>query len=135
VLADFIAGGHFERHIRRTRTLYQERQQALVTAASRELVPGVTIGAAEAGMHLVGWLPEGVDDRAVSRAAASRDVDVIPLSAFALDAPRRGGLLFGYAHLTPREITDAVARLRPVVASLTTDTATATAEGATDERG
>ncbi|MGH7720212.1 MAG: PLP-dependent aminotransferase family protein, partial [Gemmatimonadaceae bacterium] len=118
VLADFITDGHFERHIRRTRALYRERQQALVAAASRELAPGVTIGAADAGMHLVGWLPLGANDRAVSLAAASRNIDVIPLSAFALDAPARGGLLFGYAHLTPHEIAGAVARLRPVLTAL-----------------
>src|SRR5204863_3642283 len=37
VVADFIAEGHFARHIRRMRTLYAARQEALVRAVRREL--------------------------------------------------------------------------------------------------
>ncbi len=68
-LADFIDGGHFARHVRRTRALYAERQAALVRAAQRTLGGLLEVAPAEAGMHLMGWLPVGVDDRVAARAA------------------------------------------------------------------
>jgi GntR family transcriptional regulator/MocR family aminotransferase len=117
-LADFIEGGHFARHIRRTRALYAERQAALVRAARRTLGALLEVGPAEAGMHLVGWLPEGVDDRAAARAAQAREIDAPPLSAYRARPARRGargGLMLGYAAYTPREIEDACARLAPAL--------------------
>lgn len=35
VLADFIDGGHYDRHLRRMRAAYRERLEALVDAAER----------------------------------------------------------------------------------------------------
>ena len=113
-LADFIDGGHFARHIRQTRALYAERQAALVRAARRTLGGLLEVTPAEAGMHLLGWLRDGVDDREAARAALTRAVDVPPLSAFRARPTRpsdRGGLLLGYAAYTPREIDEACGRL------------------------
>jgi GntR family transcriptional regulator/MocR family aminotransferase len=113
-LADFIDGGHFARHIRRTRALYAERQAALVRAARRSLGGLLEVAPAEAGMHLMGWLPAGVDDRVAARAALARDVDALPLSSFRARPARRGargGLMLGYAAYAPREIEEGCARL------------------------
>lgn len=99
VLADFISGGHFARHIRRMRELYRRRQQAMV-----ELAPTMTGGMLDiqptaAGMRLLGVLPAGVDARAVARAATARGIQVAPLSQSAPTAMTggRGALLLGYA--------------------------------------
>jgi GntR family transcriptional regulator/MocR family aminotransferase len=113
-LADFIDGGHFARHVRRTRALYAERQAALVGAARRALGGLLEVAPAEAGMHLMGWLPESVDDRAATRAALAHEVDAPPLSAYRARPARRGergGLMLGYAAYTPREIDEACGRL------------------------
>jgi GntR family transcriptional regulator / MocR family aminotransferase len=111
VLADFITEGHFGRHIRRMRILYRERQQALLAAARRDLDGLLDVRPADGGMHLVGWLPAGVDDRDASRRAATEGVEVMPLSFFRSIRGRRGALLLGYAGLTPEEISDGVRRL------------------------
>src|SRR5262245_61770433 len=113
-LADFIDGGHFARHVRRTRALYAERQAALLRAARRTLGGRLEVLPAEAGMHLMGWLPEGIDDRAAARAALAHGVDAPPLADYrARPAGRgvRGGLMLGYAAYTPREIEEACERL------------------------
>jgi GntR family transcriptional regulator/MocR family aminotransferase len=113
-LADFIDAGYFARHVRQTRALYAERQGALVAAARRDLGGLLEVAPAGAGMHLVGWLPPGVDDRVAARAALARDVEVPPLSAYRLRPRRRGargGLLLGYAAYPPREIAEACGRL------------------------
>jgi GntR family transcriptional regulator/MocR family aminotransferase len=113
-LADFIDGGHFARHVRRTRALYAERQAALVAAVGRALPGLLEVRPAEAGMHLLGWLPDGVDDREAARAGLAREVDAPPLSGFRARTTRRGergGLILGYAAYAPREIDAACLRL------------------------
>lgn len=120
-LADFIDGGHFARHVRRTRALYAERQAALVHAARRTLGGLLEVAPAEAGMHLMGWLRTGVDDRAAARAALTRAVDVPPLSAYRARPTRpseRGGLMLGYAAYAPREIDEACGRLALALGSV-----------------
>ena len=117
VLADFIAEGNFARHVRRMRALYASRQEALVEAAKQELSGLLNIGPAEAGMHLVGSLPWGADDREASRRATSYGVEAPPVSAYAMkgapypENPHRPGLLLGYAALTEAEILRGVRRL------------------------
>jgi GntR family transcriptional regulator/MocR family aminotransferase len=111
LLADFIADGHLARHIRRMRTLYEERQLALVKATRRELGDCLSVAPAEMGLHVVGWLPEGVDDREASRHARAGGVEAPPLSAYRMERGERGGLLLGYAATAPRQIRDGVRRL------------------------
>ncbi len=111
ILADFIAEGHFLRHVRRMRALYAQRQAALVEEAARGLQGLLDVGPAAAGMHLVGWLPEGVDDREASRRAVNRGVEAPPVSLYGGTPRGRGALMLGYAAVGEREIGNAVRRL------------------------
>ncbi len=111
VVADFITEGHFTRHIRRMRTLYAERQQALLKAAAREWAGFIEVSPCDAGMQLVGWLPDGVDDRAFSRRAAAEGVIATPISPLSVTGLKRGGLLLGYTAIGPRQIREGVKRL------------------------
>jgi GntR family transcriptional regulator/MocR family aminotransferase len=119
VLADFIGEGHFERHLRRMRTLYFERQQVLVRNARTHLAGILRVQPSPGGMHLVGWLPPDVDDREATRAAKACGIVVAPLSFFMSHRPDRSGLLLGYAGLTPAQIAAGsrrlAAALRPLV--------------------
>jgi len=116
VLAEFIAEGHFARHIRRMRTLYAERQQALLDAADRELRGLLDIRPSEAGMHLVGWLPQGIDDRRAASRAAACGVEAPALSAYRITPSPRGALLLGYTCAPSAEIRGAVSRLAAALA-------------------
>jgi GntR family transcriptional regulator / MocR family aminotransferase len=118
VLADFIGAGHFVRHVRRMRALYLERRDALRDAITRRLGGAVELGPAEAGMHLLGWLPAGVDDAAVSAALAEAGVEAPPLSRYALRPLERAGLLLGYAGFSDRALRAAVDRAAPVLERL-----------------
>lgn len=110
-LAGFLAEGHFSRHIRRMRTLYAERQAVLIEAAQRDLSGLLDMQPAEAGMHLLGWLPEGIDDRLVSQRAAAHGVDAYPLSRYCLEPTHRSALVLGYTAVDVHEIRDGVSRL------------------------
>jgi GntR family transcriptional regulator/MocR family aminotransferase len=108
VVADFLAEGHYARHLRRMRTLYAQRQQALVMAAERECAGRLEVSPNATGLHLIGWLPEGVDERAVSRRAAAYGVEARPLSTYRVEPGGRGGLVLGYAGYDPRQIRRAM---------------------------
>jgi GntR family transcriptional regulator/MocR family aminotransferase len=111
VLADFLAEGHFGRHLRRMRALYAARGAALIRAIRREAGGALELRSAHAGLHLVGWLPTGTDDRAVAARAAQHGVQAQPLSAHALQPLSRGGLLLGYAAVAQPEIEQGARRL------------------------
>jgi GntR family transcriptional regulator/MocR family aminotransferase len=118
VLADFIDQGHFARHIRRMRTLYRERQTALVEAVRQELGDLLEIKATPAGLHLVGWLPAGVDDQAVSQRLLAEGIESLSLSSFALTPLPRGGLVLGYAPHPVEQIRAGVGRMATVLKKL-----------------
>lgn len=111
VLAGFIADGHFGRHIRAMRALYQERQAALVGAARAELAGLLEVAPSAAGMHLVGWLGAGTDDRAAAGRAAREGVEVRAVGAHSILATHRPGLLLGYTALDAEEIRAGARRL------------------------
>lgn len=117
VLAEFMAGGHLLRHIRRMRAAYARRQAALRAAAAVHLAGLVEIEGAATGMKLTAWLPDGMDDVRVAEAAARAGVDVYPLSRYWLRKPaaERGGFLLGYAGYPPEALEAAAAVLGSVL--------------------
>lgn len=121
VLAEFMSEGHFVRHLRRMRNLYWERQEVLLKAAASELKGMLSLAAADAGMHLTGFLPEGTDDVAVMEAAQDAGVETVPLSTcYTGDAPRRG-LLLGYTGVRPPLIWRAARELGGVLRAALAD--------------
>jgi GntR family transcriptional regulator/MocR family aminotransferase len=115
ILADFIAEGHFARHIRRMRTLYGARQAALIDAVQGEIGDLLMLAPANAGMHLVAWLPEGADDQHISQCLADVGITAHPVSSFALAVTLRSGLLLGYAAFPEATLREGVARLARVL--------------------
>lgn len=111
ILAEFIAVGHFGRHLRRARKLYAERQAALVEAAKEELAGLLEVRASDAGLHLVGFLGEGVDDERATRRAAAAGVRAPSLSAHRISEAGPPGLVLGYAAFEEPAIRHGVRRL------------------------
>ncbi|MGH7671041.1 MAG: PLP-dependent aminotransferase family protein, partial [Gemmatimonadaceae bacterium] len=120
VVADFLAEGHFARHLRRMRTLYSARQQALVAAAERQLSGLVRIEGTAIGMHVVGWLREDIGDAAAFKAALEVGIETPPLSRYCQQATLPPALLFGFSAVTERTIGTAVRRLRAALQALVT---------------
>jgi GntR family transcriptional regulator/MocR family aminotransferase len=104
VLCDFIAEGHFGRHLRRMREVYAERLSVLLESAREKLAGLLEISEIEAGLQTVGWLRAGIDGESATRAAAARDVEVFPLSRYTQGRVAREGLQLGFAAVDAREI-------------------------------
>jgi GntR family transcriptional regulator / MocR family aminotransferase len=111
VLCDFITEGHFGRHLRRMRGVYAERLSLLLRLAGERLAGLLDISSVEAGLQTVGWLRPGITGKSAWRAAAARDVDVIPLSVYDLSHAAPEGLQLGFAAVDAREMERGVKEL------------------------
>ena len=115
VLAEFISGGHFGRHIRRMREVYAERLNVLMESARERLHGLLEISVIEAGLQTVGWLPDGIMAERTARAAEDRDVEVGLLSRCTIDSRAMNGLQLGFAAVEPREIRRGIRELAAVL--------------------
>lgn len=114
-LTDFIADGHLASHIRRMRVLYAERLAAFHALATERLTGLLTLDKPDSGMHVIGFLPDGMDDRAVCKAVREAGVDASPLSRLFLAEPRRHGLMLGFAGTPVEDMAPALDRLAGVL--------------------
>ncbi len=108
IVADFLADGHFARHLRRTRSAYRERRSATVAALAAEIAPFADVDPGVSGIHAVAWLRYGRRDGDLvrrARAAGYRPLAVSELSY--RDA--RQGIVVGLTNIAP---ADAVAAAR-----------------------
>jgi GntR family transcriptional regulator/MocR family aminotransferase len=115
ILCDFIVEGHFARHVRRMRELYAERLGVLLSAAREQLAGLLEISDVEAGLRTVGWLQRGISAERVAKAAAERDVEVVPLGRYAYGRSRPNGLVLGFAAVDGRELRRGVEELARVL--------------------
>ena len=119
ILTDFLVQGHYARHIRAMRIVCRARRDALLEAAEREAPGLLDVVRSETGLHTVGWLPPGVDDREASAAAVRHGVEAPPLSNYScLGAGERGALVLGYGGLKPEEIASGMRGLAAALRSL-----------------
>jgi GntR family transcriptional regulator/MocR family aminotransferase len=96
------------------RTLYAGRRSILLEAA-RELP--LELDSPQAGIHCVGWLPDGKDERVLAHKAADYDLSLTPISNFSIEPLARRGFLLGYGGYTPQEIKDGIQRLGALLRS------------------
>jgi GntR family transcriptional regulator / MocR family aminotransferase len=96
-LAEFIASGAYDRHVRGMRLRYRRRRDQLVRALA-ERAPDIRVSGIAAGLHAVLELPPGTE-QSVIQAAAWQGLAVEGVSRYRhKDAPRgRDALVVGYA--------------------------------------
>ncbi|HZQ97798.1 MAG TPA: PLP-dependent aminotransferase family protein [Chloroflexota bacterium] len=115
-LADFLAEGHFARHLRRMRRLGRERRDALLDALRRHLGDRVHAPPTDTGLYLMARI-DGVEERALVDAALERGVALYPVGpSYVGPAPEGAGLLLGFGALGPAAVEEGVQRLAEAVA-------------------
>ncbi|WP_116995724.1 PLP-dependent aminotransferase family protein [Desertimonas flava] len=103
-LAHMIRSGRYDRHLRRMRTVYAARREALV-AALAEHAPCVRVSGLAAGFHAVLDLAEGADERAIVAAALERSVGVQAMSRWrSSGATVPPQLVIGFGNVTESAI-------------------------------
>jgi GntR family transcriptional regulator/MocR family aminotransferase len=108
--ADFLREGELDRHLRRMRSIYRRRRDALIAALARYFPDWHTTGAA-AGLHLVANLPDGVSEQEVARLSSARSVRVYPMRGYCFKASAAPALVFGYGSLSERQLGRGISQL------------------------
>ncbi len=116
VLARFMAEGHYLTHIRRMRSVYAARHDALLDAIQRHFGSSLPVIGSDAGLHLVLGLPRHLDDQAVADRIERAGVASRPLSLYHLRQPAPSkGLVLGYGAVSEDEIAQGFEKLAPAV--------------------
>ncbi len=122
VLADFIADGHFSRHIKRTKEVYAERRTTLLAEIGKHLPEVFHIGPADAGLHLPAQFRARRSDQALPRLGLECGIELRALSQFynardedSKSGERASGLLLGFAAIPAKEIRRGVLALRDLL--------------------
>ncbi|HZX18177.1 MAG TPA: PLP-dependent aminotransferase family protein [Pseudomonas sp.] len=117
VMAEFIAAGHFQRHIRRMRSAARSRRDALL-AGWPDSVPGCApLPVVEAGLHLCVRVNSLARERELISAAERIGVEISALSSYWLPdsstpEDQRAGLVLGFAAVPEAQIAEALQALR-----------------------
>lgn len=110
-LAEFIAKGHLEQHIRKMRLCYERRRSALVQALYEQFGQGIKILGDSAGLHIMAKLPITIsDDDAVSKAAAV-GVEICSAQVQYEKPCNTGEFVFGYTALGETKIKEGIHRV------------------------
>jgi GntR family transcriptional regulator/MocR family aminotransferase len=110
-LAQLIASGSYDRHVRRARLTQRRRRNRLLAMLARHS-PDVRVTGIAAGLHALVTLPAGVGEQAVIDAAARRGLALNGLARFTTgEAPEPGALVIGYGTPPEHSYTAALARL------------------------
>ena len=110
--ADFLARGELDRHLRRMRSRYRARRDALVEAIEAEL-PEATVCGIAAGLHVIVELPPGADERAIKAAALERRIAFNVMADYSQTGVPT--LMLGYGQLPEPAIRAGVSELAELV--------------------
>ncbi len=108
--AEFLREGELDRHLRRMRSIYRLRRDALIAALARRLPDWRPTGAA-AGLHLVAEAPAGIDVQEVVKLSATRSVRVYPMRDYCFKVFMGPALVFGYGSLSEGQIGRGISQI------------------------
>jgi GntR family transcriptional regulator/MocR family aminotransferase len=99
-VADLLAEGLLQRHVRKMRRVYASRREALAQALRRHLDGTLAFDLPSGGMCIWARTGPGVDLEDWSDRARSRGLELRPGRAFDFHGQPRGGLRLGFSHLS-----------------------------------
>jgi GntR family transcriptional regulator/MocR family aminotransferase len=116
-LADFIARGELERHLRRMRLRYEQRRAKLLAVLAHDL-PSWRPMVTGDGLYLTILLPDHLDEPALLAAAARRGVGVEGLSLHSYTGDCPPGVVLGHASMAEPAIQRGIELLAEAAGSI-----------------
>uniref|UniRef100_A0A831UES1 PLP-dependent aminotransferase family protein n=1 Tax=Geobacter metallireducens TaxID=28232 RepID=A0A831UES1_GEOME len=109
-MAKFMEQGHWERHIRRMRILYQKKHDALLRSIERHFGGKAAVTGQGAGLHVVlQLLGQNPGESEIIRRAERNGIRLFPFSATcAAGEPAQTNLLLGFGGMTTVEIEEGI---------------------------
>lgn len=119
-LHDFIVRGELDRHIRRTRLVYQRRREALIRSLAR-CIPEARVGDAAAGLYELVELPAGTDEATLVAAAAEQGIGLEGLSQHRFHPGGPPSLVLGFGCLPEPAIEQGARMLAQILREMRPD--------------
>lgn len=113
VLADFIIQGHYERHIRRMRSLYEGRRAVMLESLKQNFGDNCQIFGENSGIHVLVRFKTKMTGVDITRSALERGVCVVP--AVYLTEPARGDLVLCYGGVKDDDIKKGIRLLADAI--------------------
>lgn len=111
-LAVLMESGRYDRHLRRMRTEYARRRQALVTGIATH-APELRLTGLAAGFHAVAHLPDRSPEERVVARAREHGVGVYGMSRYrSTGAATPGQLVIGFGNTSTRAIAEGMSSIR-----------------------
>ena len=110
-VAEFIAAGHLDRHVRRLRHIYRERRDHLFAMLHEHVGETLQIIPSFYGMHIAALANDGLNCEAVSEALVGRGVHIHALDRYYLGLVSRSGFVLSYAAAGAEALTKAMQAL------------------------
>ncbi|WP_312069864.1 MocR-like pyridoxine biosynthesis transcription factor PdxR [Lelliottia nimipressuralis] len=110
ILTTFLNDGHFFRHLKKMRTLYQQRRDWMIAALHEVYGERFFTEQNDGGMHIVAFLSAGSCDREIARCWQAQQLQVNALSEWYRGSGKRYGLVMGYNNV--RSYDEALELLR-----------------------
>ena len=114
-LAQFIASGAYERHLRRARRANTIRRDVLLAEVDAHLGDRVSVTGGRSGTHIVLWPRGNASESAIIARAAKVGVGIYGISGHFLRPDPPPGFLLGYAGMPVEQIREGIRRLREVL--------------------
>lgn len=110
VIAEFIKGGYFSRHLRKMRTAYAQRREMVISSLLAEFGSRATFNAPATGLHLLARLSPDEDDQLLAQRARDQHFGIAALSARSIENNCGKGLLLGFANVATADQAASLAR-------------------------
>ncbi len=115
VLALFIDEGHFERHLRRMRKVYERRREALLEAFHEHFGDRARVMGTQSGMHVLVHLEDVDNDHVFIESAARDGVGIYSAKPYYTGEPPRGAaFLMGYSSVSEDGIREGIRLLSKI---------------------
>ncbi len=117
-LSRFMDDGRYIEHIRKMRRVYRERRDVLFECLMNDCTDSLEPQATDAGMHIVAWLKNGMDDQVVHRALLNAGIESLPLSVYCIGPLNRSGIVLGFCCAHENRIPNLVKRMSRILKKL-----------------
>lgn len=114
-LAEFIGECHFQRHVRKMRSLYAARCRWLAARVEEVLGDWMEVGLTDGGMHFVGYYKRAIDPIWLAAEGRKRGYVFMSISSYGPDPVERDGMMFGFSSFSEEKMEEGLLVLREVL--------------------
>ena len=117
-IADFIAQGHYERHLRKMRAQYLKNRDCIIDWIGRDFPPGTKLSYPQGGFLLWVELPPGIDCVSLNQHLSQKNISIAPGILFTATAKYRHCLRLNYATKITAATQEAIALIGRVAGEM-----------------